>query len=262
MWIPTRENRRLAAGLVEIRTAVTDLIAARRAIPAVGGREDMLGLLLAARDGENVKDRLTATEVADQVLIFMLAGHDTTATTLACLLVELARQPHWQKLVQDELDEVVGPGSPTVKHLGQLSWTRRVVREGLRLYPAAHSLDRSSPQDEVIGGYHIPAGMPVIISPWALHRSPDVWTDPETFDPLRFEAGTGQPLAVHKYAWIPFGAGPHACIAAQLVMVEVPLVLATLVKAFRATTSLPTTPLLAAMTVRPAGPLPIRVQER
>jgi cytochrome P450 len=222
----------------------------------------MLGMLLSAADDENSEDRLSDAEVADQVLIFLLAGHETTASTLACGLVELARSRRWQSVVHDELDDVAGGREPSSAVIAALPWIGRVVRESMRLYPAAHSVSRRALQDVVLCGYRIPAGSDVIISPWAIHRSPAVWRDPEIFDPRRFDLTDGQIPGGHRYAWIPFGAGPHTCVGMQLALLEAPLVLATILQTFSVTTSLTEIPLLAAVSLRPAAPLPLRLAAR
>ena len=259
-WLPTRTNRRMAAGLAGLRDIVDTIIAQRRGRPRSAQAADLLGLLLHARDAANSQDRLSDEEVADQVLIFLLAGHDTTASTLACLLVELARAPEWQQTLRDEIDRglagpVVGPDD-----LPDLPWTLRAVREAMRLYPAAHSIGRSTTANEVLLGYRIPAGSAVVITPWAVHRSPKIWPDPDTFDPRRFDVPAGQFPGGHKYAWFPFGAGPHACIGMQLAMLETPIVLATILQNYRLSTGVQTIPLEAAVTLRPAEPLPVHLQ--
>lgn len=262
MWLPTPNNRRLAAGVAEIRGVVSDIVTARRAQPGTAPAQDMLGLLLAARDDENAADRLSDQEVADQVLIFMLAGHETTATALACALFELARSASWQQVVQQEIDEVLGDRPPTAADVGRLTWTDRVVRETMRLYPSAHSVGRHLEQEDVIGGYRIPAGADVVISPWVVHRSPRVWADPDVFDPARFDVPPGSFPGGHRHAWIPFGAGPHTCVGMQLALLEAPLVLAAILQAFRLQTDMTSLPLVAAVSLRPAAPVPIRLKVR
>ncbi|MET0865326.1 MAG: cytochrome P450, partial [Nakamurella sp.] len=244
MWIPTPANRRLAAGLVEIRSVVSDIVAARRAEGSGRPLDDMLGLLLEARDDENNGDRLSDQEVADQVLIFLLAGHETTATTLACGLVELAKSELWQQAVHDELARVLDGRLPTAADVGKLPVTGWVVREAMRMYPAAHSVGRRAERDDVLCGHLIPAGSAVIISPWAVHHSPKVWDQPEVFDPSRFDLPNGAYPGGHRHAWFPFGAGPHTCVGMQLALLEAPLVLATILQAFRIDTELTSIPLV------------------
>jgi len=259
-WLPTRANRRLATGLAGLRDIVDTIITQRRLRPGPEQAPDLLGLLLHARDAENSQDRLSDEEVADQVLIFLLAGHDTTASTLACLLVELARAPEWQQTLRDELDLTLAGQAVGPDDVADLPWTLRAVREAMRLYPAAHSIGRSTTAAEMLQGYRIPAGSAVVISPWAVHRSPKIWPDPDTFDPRRFDVPTGQFPGGHRYAWFPFGAGPRACIGMQLAMLETPIVLATILQNYRLSTRASSIPLEAAVTLRPAEPLLVQVQ--
>ena len=258
-WLPTRANRRLADHLAGLRDIVDGIIAQRRGRPGSEKAPDLLGLLLNARDAENSEDRMSDEEVADQVLIFLLAGHDTTASTLACLLVELARAPQWQQTVRDELDQRLAGQVVNADDLADLPWTLRAVREAMRLYPAAHSIGRSNANDEILNGYRIAAGSAIIISPWAIHRSPKIWPDPDTFDPRRFDVPAGQFPGGHKYAWFPFGAGPHACVGMQLAMLEIPVVLATILQTYRLSTTVSSIPLEAAISLHPAEPLPVHL---
>jgi cytochrome P450 len=262
-WVPTSANRRLTRELAALRQVVTGLIAARRADPHRQD-DDMLGLLLSARDADDVQDRLSDAEVVDQALVFLIAGHDTTAVTLACLFAALARAPQWQQRVQDELDRVLGGRAVTAEDVGRqrLPWTGHVVREAMRLYPAAHGTARSTRADEVLGGYRIPAGSWLEVSPWGVHHSPDVWPDPETFDPRRFDLAPGEHPGGHRYAWLPFGAGPRACIGMHLALTEVQLIVAAVLQSFTLSTELTTVSVHAAITLQPSGVLPLRVQER
>jgi cytochrome P450 len=143
--------------------------------------------------------------------------------------------------------------------LADLPWTLRAVREAMRLYPAAHSIGRSNTSDEILNGYRISAGSAIVISPWAIHRSPKIWPDPDTFDPRRFDVPAGQFPGGHKYAWFPFGAGPHACIGMQLAMLEIPVVLATILQTYRLSTTVSSIPLEAAISLHPAEPLPVHL---
>jgi cytochrome P450 len=195
-------------------------------------------------------------------LIFMLAGHETTATALACALFELARSEHWQQRLQQEVDEVLGERPPTAADMARLTWTDRAVRETMRLYPSAHSIGRHVEREDVIGGYRIPAGADVVISPFVVHRSPRVWADPDVFDPTRFDVPVGEFPGGHRQAWIPFGAGPHTCVGMQLALLEAPLVLATILQAFRFETDLDSLPLVAAVSLRPAAPVRLRLTTR
>ena len=260
MWIPTPGNRRLAAGLAEIRSVVSDIVAARRqVVDSSHGSDDMLGLLLDARDAENPDDRLSDQEVADQVLIFLLAGHETTATTLACCLFELARSTQWQQAVQAELAGVLAGRQPAAPDVAALPVTGWAVREAMRMYPPAHSIGRLAERETELCGHLIPAGSSVVIAPWAVQRSPKVWDRPNEFDPSRFDLPSGEPPGGHRYAWFPFGAGPHSCVGMQLALLEAPLVLATILQSFQISTELSSIPLLPAVTLRPSAPVPLRL---
>jgi cytochrome P450 len=260
-WVPSPANRRLNGGLAAVRRIVDEVVAERRAQGA-SSSDDMLGLLLAARDAEDSSDRLSDTEVADQAMLFLLAGHDTTAVTLACTLIQLALAPEWQQILRDEIDTVLGGRVPTAADVDRLPWTGRAVREAMRLYPAAHGMARSTRGTQILGGYRIPAGSWVEVSPWGVHHSPAVWPDPLRFDPRRFDLPAGAFPGGHRYAWFPFGAGPRACIGQQIALLEVQLVIATVLQSFTVTTPLTATPVHAAITLLPTGALPIQLTER
>ncbi|MFI5934213.1 cytochrome P450 [Actinoplanes sp. NPDC051494] len=259
--VPTPANRRLVAGVRTLRSVVDDVITARRSRPSGddGCGEDMLTLLLDAQRSEDPDRRLSDTEVADQVLIFLLAGHDTTATALACLLVELARSPHWQSVLRTEIGEVLAGRPATAADVSRLPWTYRAVCEALRLYPPAHTIARVAAADEVLGGYRVPAGSTVLVTPWAVHRSPDLWPEPDTFDPGRFDLPPDRHPGGHRNAWLPFGAGPHTCVGMQLAMQEAVLAVATILSAFDLSTTVDTIKLEAALSLHPATALPVRL---
>jgi cytochrome P450 len=261
-WAPTPANRSLNRGLSETRRIVDDLIVQRRTQRPSPSGEDMLGLLLAARDAEDSSARLTDSEVADQVMLFLLAGHDTTAVTLACTLVQLALSPDWQEILREEIDTSLAGQPPTAANVDQLVWTGRAIREAMRLYPAAHGMARSTNRGEVLDGYRIPAGSWVEVSAWGVHHSPAVWKDPDRFDPRRFEVQPGHFPGGHRSAWFPFGAGPRACIGMQVATLEVQIIIAAILQAFTISTPLAVTPVHAAITLMPTGALPIQLRNR
>ncbi|MFE7558713.1 cytochrome P450 [Kitasatospora sp. NPDC057500] len=256
---PTPSNRR-GAGARRDLYAVCDRIIAERArraersggVPAVdgpggpngpdgshgasgadgpagtGGTEDLLELLTRARgeDGE----RLDPDELRDQVLIFLLAGHETTATSLAFALFLLAKHPEQRRLAREEADAVLAGREPVAADLEALPYLTRVLKEAMRLYPAASQMGRRSVEESVVDGHVIPAGAQVILAPWVTHRHPDHWEEPDRFDPDRFlpEREKGR----HRYAWYPFGGGPRACIGQHFSMLESVLALGALLREF------------------------------
>lgn len=225
---PTPANRRAVRRQTELFALCDEIIDSRR---DRGDRDDLVTLLVHAENAED--GSLDAAELREQVLIFLLAGHETTATALAFALHLLARHPEQQARVREEVDGVLGgPGgrAPTAADMGELPYLTMVVKEAMRLYPSAPVVGRRAVADAEVGGVRIPAGADVLVSPWVTQRHPDYWVDPERFDPLRFapEAEAARP----RYAWFPFGGGPRACIGQHLSMLESVLGLAVLLREF------------------------------
>ena len=222
---PTPVNRRLLRAQRELHGVCDEIVAHRRA----GGErhEDMLGLLLDARDEGR---SLTDAEVRDQVLIFLLAGHETTSTALTYALRLLGRHPDAQRRVRAEVAAVIGDGAVTAQHVPALAYTTMVLKETMRLYPSAPLLGRRAVEDDEIRGYRIPAGADVVVAPWVVHRHPDFWDRPQRFDPQRFTPEREK--ARHRYAWFPFGGGPRGCIGQHFSMLESVIALAMLVREF------------------------------
>jgi cytochrome P450 len=254
---PTPSNRRALRYQRDLYKVVDQLIADRRASPA--GGEDLLGLLLQARDPEGGMG-LTDAEVRDQVLIFLLAGHETTATSLTFTFHLLGHHPKVQARVQEEVDCVLGDGPPSLGDVKALSYTTMAIKEAMRLYPAAYGMGRLAKRDDVVGGYHIPAGSPAFASAWVTHRHPDFWPYPERFDPARFTPEREK--ARHRYAYFPFGGGPRACIGQYFSMLEAVIVVAMLMRSHRVTTSSDPVKLFTGITLRPDGPMPATVEAR
>jgi cytochrome P450 len=257
---PTSHNRRLTHELGEVRRIVDEIIAGRPSERAKGSADDMLGRLLDARDAENASDRLSETEVANQVLLFLIAGRETTAMTLACTLAQLALRPEWQTKLREEIRERLDGRAPSAEEVAQLEWTDHFLHECMRLFPGAYGMNRSTRDDEVLAGYHIPAGSWVEVSMWGIHHSAAVWHEPEVFDPRRFDVPTRQFPGSHRYAWMPFGAGPRGCIGMQIAMLEIPIVMASVLQAFTLETQLTSIPVHAAITLQPTGSLPLQLR--
>jgi cytochrome P450 len=238
--------------------AVVDAIVERRR-DAPGDAEDLVSLLLAARDPETGAP-LPPREVRDQVLIFLLAGHETTATTLTVALHLLGRHPDVQRRVHQELDDVLAARAPTAEDLGRLTYTTMVVKEAMRLYPPAYAFGRRSTNGDRIGGHRIPPGSIVVVGPWATHRHPAHWPDHERFDPERFHPAAAS--ARHRYAWFPFGGGPRACIGSHFGLAEAVVAVAVLLTGRELRADPAPVPLSTAITLRPAGPVRCEVVPR
>ena len=265
-WIPTPGNLRMRRGLRETRAIVDELISRRRTESKATDRDsdnppDMLGLLLAARDVDG-EGRLSDREVADQTMLFLLAGHDTTSVTLTCVLLLLALHPEWQQRLYEEVERVLGGRPPTYQDLPHLRWTGRAVREAMRLFPAAHGVGRSPRDDQLLGGYRIPADAWVEVSIWGTHHSARVWPDPERFDPTRFDLPDDAHPGGHRYAYLPFGAGPRACVGSTIALTEVQITVAAVLQAYVIETPVPNIPVHAAITLLPTGQVPITLSPR
>jgi cytochrome P450 len=252
VW-PTASNRAMQRALGELDTLVARLIAARRAEPQ--RFHDLLSLLLSARDddGSSMSDK----QVRDEMLTLFVAGHETTANALAWTASLLGQHPEWYARCRDEARALErDPGAVDVRRLTALT---QVFQEALRLYPPVFIVGRVATRDTEIGGHALPRGTAVLVSPFALHRRPELWPEPERFDPTRFDpAREGARL---KTSYLPFGAGPRVCIGGALAMLEGPLVLATLLRDVELTLVEAAVP-QPTVTLRPrTGPM-MRVERR
>lgn len=255
---PTPQIRRAHAAQRRLWGLCDRLIADRRAAGDLD-RGDLLGRLLAARDGsEGLSDR----EIRDQVLVFLLAGHETTSTALTYALHLLGRHPEAQERLRKEVRESLGDRVPTATDARGLPWTTACLKEAMRLYPSAPIIGRLAMEDTEVEGVHVPRGTGVIVLLRNIHRHPDHWPDALTFDPERFmgDADKGR----HRYAWMPFGGGPRACIGQYFSMSEAVLVLAMMLREWEvdAVDERDDLPLKAAITLSPAEPVRVRLKRR
>ncbi|MCL8016627.1 cytochrome P450 [Streptomyces sp. AS02] len=256
---PTPANRRAARLQAELHALCDGIIDSRR---DRDDRDDLVTLLVHAENAED--GSLDADELREQVLIFLLAGHETTATALAFALHLLARHPEQRRRVRDEVDGVLGgPGgrAPTAEDMEELPYLTMVLKEAMRLYPSAPVIGRRSVADAEVDGVLIPAGADLLVSPWVTQRHPAYWPDPDRFDPTRFtpEAEAGRP----RYAWFPFGGGPRACIGQHLSMLESVLGLAVLLREFEfEDAEVGEVPVGAGITLMAKGPARARVAPR
>jgi len=216
----------LKDAVVVLDSYVARLIDERRRSP--GQHSDLLSLLLAARDDTSGKG-LSDKQVRDELLTLFVAGHETTATGLAWTLYLLGKNPEIEAAVLREVDAL--PGEPTAADLPKLDLTRRVFMEALRLYPPVFVFARQAVEPTTLRGVPLKRHTIVLVPVYALHRRPDLWPEPERFDPDRFlpENEAKRP----RLAWLPFGAGPRVCIGAFFALMEAQLVLATLLRKFR-----------------------------
>jgi cytochrome P450 len=228
LGFPTPRNRRIQQSIRTLDEVVQVIITEHRQLGA--GKDDLLSMLLMARDeetGEGMNDR----QVRDEVMTLLLAGHETTSNALSWAWYLLSQHPDVESCMHAELEQVLGGRTPTVEDLPRLTYTRMVLEETLRLYPPAVGFNRKAMADDEVGGYVVPAGTLIWLSPYATHRHPDFWENPEVFDPERFspERSSGR---MH-FAHFPFGGGPRLCIGNHFAMMEAQLVLATIAQRYR-----------------------------
>jgi cytochrome P450 len=228
LWLPTARNRAFRQALRLLNTTIYRLIDERRRHRE--GRDDFLSLLLDARD-DTTSTGMTDTQVRDEVMSFFLAGHGPTAIALAWTWYLLAKHPDVEGRVAAEADAVLGDRAPTLADVARLTYTRMVVEEAMRLYPPAWLFTRSPRTDDVIGGYTIPRGSVLLISPYVTHRRSQDWEHPETFDPLRFTPEHATTRS--RFAYIPFGGGPHLCIGNHLAVAEAQLIVAAISRQYQ-----------------------------
>ncbi|MFI8520225.1 cytochrome P450 [Streptomyces sp. NPDC085481] len=255
---PTPGNRRATVVHEELYAVCDRIIAERRAAGTAGEGQDLLTLLVAA--GSDEDGGFDAAELREQVLVFLLAGHETTATSLGFALHLLARHPEEQKRAHEELDRVLSGRTPGAADLDELPYLTRVLKEAMRLFPAAPAIGRRAVEATEIGGHTIPAGADVIVSPWVTHRHPRYWDDPERFDPDRFtpEREAERP----RYAWFPFGGGPRACIGQHFSMLESVIALAMILQSYELEAIDTRVPLASAITLQALGPARCRLRPR
>lgn len=226
-WLPTRQNRQFKAAIQTMDRLVYEIIAQRHA--EAGDHDDLLTMLLSAREEETGKG-MSDRQLRDEMMTILLAGHETTANALTWTFYLLSQYPQAAARLHAEVDDVLAGRPPGVDDLPRLLYTRMVFQEALRLYPPAWSIARRAIEDDELAGYPIPAGSVIHISLYALHRHPRLWDAPDAFRPERFEADEVEQR--HKFAYLPFSAGPRKCIGDQFAMTEGQLILASVAQRY------------------------------
>ena len=225
--IPLPSNRRFLKTKARLDEIVDGLVRMHR---DGGGTEgDIVDRLLKARD-EETGEQMDETQMRDEIITLMLAGHETSATALTWTFYLLSQNPEVEARLCAELDEVLGGRAATSADLADLPYLKQVVQESMRVYPPVWGIARRSTEESEFGGFRIPADSYIAITSYVLHRHPEFWPDPERFDPDRFAPQNGQ--SRHSYAYLPFAAGPRACIGASMAMLETQLILARLIQQF------------------------------
>ena len=263
-WMPWPGNTKKRWGFCTLRGLVNRHIDERKdAKKPDAPTDDLLAILLAARDEHDPTRGLSDTELRDQCMVLFQAGHETSATALVWWARLVAEDAGVSKKIQRELDDVLQGREPTANDAPRLDYLQATIKEAMRLYPPVAALmSRRAVRDVRIGEWTIPRGSLVRIAPWVAHHDARWFPDPESFRPERFVASAENPP---RGAWMPFGAGPRVCIGQHFAMLEMTLIAAMLMQRYVLSidpqqSTRPTG--LLNVTLRPSGGMRLRLQRR
>ncbi len=257
-WLPTRRRADFRRAMALLDAAIEDTIRRRRAagqaVDPESGTPDLLSRLLAEGDRS-----LTDRELRNEMITMIIAGHETVASALTWTWSLLARHTSVCHRLAEEVDLVLGGNDPEPESLARLPLVTRVFQETLRLYPPAWIITRKALRRDRLGQRVIPEGGLVVMSPYVTQRDRRWWNEPDSFDPDRFADPGDRP----RYAYFPFGGGPHLCIGNHFSMLEAGVIIATVVRHYRL--ELPADREIAidpGVTLTPRGGLPMLVKYR
>lgn len=254
------------AGMKEVRHAVSEMNAAvyaiirqRRQAGNQSGARDLLSILMNARDDDG--SRMSDEQLRDEVMTFLLAGHETTALALSWAFYLLSQSAENEAKLREEVGRMPADGCRGMSGMRALNFTEAIVKETMRLYPPAWSVARTAINGFELDGYHIPGGANVVMSQWILHRDARFFPEPEKFDPARWSRSECQNLP--RFAYFPFGGGPRQCIGASFATTEAVLILATIARRYRLV-RVDDAPVEAvpSLTLRPKGAITMRIEPR
>jgi cytochrome P450 len=263
MWpkwrhVPTPTNLRFRRTLRHLDELIFKMIRERRA-EGPGDRTDLLSRLLSAEDEQ--RQKMSDTELRDELLTLFLAGHETTALTLTYTFYLLATHADAESELGAEIDRVLGERTPSAEDVPALHFAENVIKESMRIYPPAWTIGREATEDVQIGDYFLKKGTQVLMAQWVVQRDPRFWPEPERFRPARWDEE--QTKRLPRCAYFPFGDGPRVCIGNSFAMMEAVLLLSTIAQRFRLEL-VPgeTLRLVPSITVRPRGGVKVIVRER
>jgi cytochrome P450 len=203
---------------------IYDVVANRRALEEDTG--DIVSMLLAAQDEDG--STLTDTQIRDEIMTILAAGHVTTADSLAWTFYLLSQHPLESKRLLAELSSILNGRAPRVEDLTRLPYLEMVIKESMRLFPPVWTMVRRAVDDYELEGYRLPAGSLVLLSPWVFHRMAEYFNEPERFRPERFDPERGE--RHQPFTYLPFGAGSRICIGSTFAMMELTLIVATVLQ--------------------------------
>lgn len=255
-WLPRWQGRGVRRAAHRVLGVLDSIIADCR---KSGEQDSVVQALLAARD-EETGEALSDAAIRNEAAVLFMAGHETTANTLAWALYLLSQDPAAQAALQAETDTVLGSRAPTLSDVPRLVYTRAVLEETMRLYPPVPFLTREAVTDEEFRGRRIPKGSMILVAPWLLHRQKKFWDRPDHFVPERFLPGAPE---ISKFLYIPFSIGPRVCAGLSFGLTEAILCLAVLAQGLtlRLAPGADVRP-VCRLTLRPESGLPMTVEIR
>lgn len=252
--LPTPARRRAHTARATLRRFANDILHQCRDNPTRDA--PLVHALIAATDpvtGESLSDE----DICNELILFLIAGHDTTATTLAYSLWALGQHTDIQERARAEV-AAIRDRELTPDDVPKLGYTIQVLQEALRLCPPASAIGRAAMQDIEVDGYRVPAGTRVVLGVYAMHRDPALWEDPLVFDPERFSPENSK--GRDRWQYVPFGAGPRSCIGDHFAMLEATLALATIVRRTEIHSQKGDFPIITPFTTVAAEPVLARVK--
>jgi cytochrome P450 len=257
-WVPTPLNLRVEMAARRLDRIILKIIADRRR--SGEDRGDLLSMLMHAQDEDSGR-RMTDQQLRDEAMTLFMAGHETTANTLAWIWFLLSNHPDVEAKLHAEVDAILGERAPTLADLPRLRYTGMIVTESLRIFPTVWMVGREAIEPVELGGFRIPVGTTVFMPQWTIHRDARWYDDPESFRPERWHDGLMERLP--RYAYFPFGGGPRICIGNNFALMEASLLLTTIARRYRLrlTPDAIVTPLPTA-TLRPAHGVEVVLSER
>jgi cytochrome P450 len=227
LWVPTRDNRSFNRAMRMLNERISAIVERKR---GAGDTSSFLAMLMSARDAETGA-AMTERQLHEEILGMLQQGHDTVGESLAWTWYLLSLHPEVERKLHFEISQLLGDRPPVVADLAHLPYAHRILQESLRLYPPVWVIPRDAIGDDVVGGYRVPAGSTILLSPYFTHRHPQFWENPEAFDPDRFlpEYATHRP----KHSYFPFGGGPRLCMGVDMAMMEMTLIMVMVVQRYR-----------------------------
>ena len=258
-WSRTKQPPAVLEACRLIRQHIGDMIDPRLA-PGAPVYDDIVGAVLAARDPDT-GEAFSREELVDELGVFFLAGHETSASVLTWVFFILAMQPDTVARIRAEVDAMCGDGPIEIEHAKRFVFVRNVFRETMRLYPPITFLPRVTTEDTTIGTHRIKRGTMLMIAPWMIHRHEKLWKNPDRFDPDRFSPEREGEMTPGAY--LPFGVGPRICVGAAFATLEAALIIARLTRRydFEAIDAENVRP-VARLTTRPLHEIMFRVRAR